>query len=885
MISWNSKRLLQVHVIAILVMVSGIPILAAEENWSQLKFDARRSGNANDRDVQVPLGLRAAMPLSDAVFTSPVVADGRVFVVDGAGVAHCFDAATLHPIWQFRSRGGAANCNNCSSPVSIDGYLHFGTMAGSYYVLDARDGSVVKELRCGEPIFSAPAVVGQRVYFATLGSQVFALHADGKIAWQWDYVKERLGFHGDRWDGVAWLKHKNGRVTWRDQFCCARDIAAFGKLLSVPAGGEVAWLEDMGDHAEYRGDASVPAYKGSEGPATFGLSIGEDGAVYRQWHRRDNSGRVEVIRQKSGKLETAYVAGTVCRNDLPGLLGFASVSLRGTDVFRCRPEDGLGCCLHRPGQQEPLVLNPAAAIASPILLKQHVVYGDLNGTLHVVGLTPNSPSWSFKTPFGCAITAPVCVANGCIYFGCDDGYLYLLAPGGMCKPPTRKLELWNPRSQLVGSMADRAYDWFTNFGDLRSSNANDQGLHAPFRMKWIRRFAGTFKHLPVCGGGRMYTHTAEGQIFAVEQETGRLLWRRYFPGVYVSYTAPIYHDGKLLVPQAGIEKSRLRCFDAATGDLIWEAPFTGSPSWSRQMPPVVYKNLAIYMFGTGKYQPRGTGIFVFKPPADADPNAPSSEPERVSWLYSHDNPRYPLDHRPQVRAWDLDTGKVAWNRDFADLGSGGDDAGLCLIDDTLYYSCFFGYAARRRGQPAPSGVTAALNAATGDVLWKTTKYSVTAGCTISGEPGRLYLGGYNAPHSKDGARHVWCLNATDGSLIWESEPLVKAINVVSVGSDFVFTSAYGDNAYFLDKQTGKIRSSFNKGYACTRYSISEPYVIGPNTDLIELAEPHKLVSSGPPIDVRDCVGGVVSNGHIFYTTQAAGLQMCKAYGFQTPNRP
>ncbi len=858
--------------------------LPAAENWTQLKYDARRSGNAADRDVAVPLGLLAVAPLTDAVFTAPVIADGRVFVVDGAGVAHCFDAETLRPLWRFHSRGGPANCNNCSSPVWIDGYLHFGTMAGSYYVLDARKGTVVREIRCGEPVFSAPVVVGERVYFATLGARIFALRPAGETIWKWDYVKQRLGFDGDRWDGVAWLKHNKGRVTWRDQFCCSRDIAAFGAMLVIPTGGEVTWLEDLGDRAAYRGDARVPAYKGTEGPATFGLSIGEDGAVYRQWHRRDNSGRVEVIRRESGKLVTTYVPGMVCRNDLPGLLSFASVSLRGTDVFRCRPEDGLGCCLHRPGQTQPLVLNGAAAIAAPILLKNHVVYGGLDGTLHVVSMSGSDHAWSFKTAFGRAISAPVSIGDGRVYFGCEDGYLYALGPHGTAQPPTRDLELWKIRTPLVGPMAAAKYDWFTNFGNLRSSNTNDQDLRAPFRMKWIRRYEGTFKHLPVCGGGRMYTHTAEGQIFAVEQETGRLLWRRYFPGVYVSYTSPIYHDGKLLVPQAGIKRSRLRCFDAVTGQLLWESPFTGSPSWSRQMPPIIYKNLAIYMFGTGQYQPRGTGIFVFKPPRDTHPNARGAEPERVSWLYSHDNPRYPTDHHPQVRAWDLASGKVVWSRDFSALGSGGDDAGLCRTGDTLYYSCFFGYAAQRRGKPAPSGVTAALDAATGTVAWKTTKYSVTAGCTISCEPGRLYLGGYNAPHAKNGARHVWCLSSDDGSLIWESEPLVKAINVVSVGKDFVFTSAYGDNAYLIDKKTGKIRSTFNKGYACTRYSISDPYVIGPNLDLITLRGEHELVSTGPPIDVRDCVGGIVSNGRLFYTTQAAGLQMSKTYGKQTGNQ-
>ncbi len=61
-------------------------------------------------------------------------------------------------------------------------------------------------------------------------------------------------------------------------------------------------------------------------------------------------------------------------------------------------------------------------------------------------------------------------------------------------------------------------------------------------MRWARRLEGTIKHLPVCGGGRLYTHTAEGQVIAVEQDTGRLLWRRYWPDVYLSFTSPLYHQ-------------------------------------------------------------------------------------------------------------------------------------------------------------------------------------------------------------------------------------------------------------------------------------------------------------------------------------------------------
>ncbi len=130
---------------------------------------------------------------------------------------------------------------------------------------------------------------------------------------------------------------------------------------------------------------------------------------------------------------------------------------------------------------------------------------------------------SFATAFGAPITAPVAVADGRVYVPCEDGYLYVLGPDGNAPLPETDLELWKIRSPLTGPLAGTEFDWYTNYGDFSGTNANDQGLEPPLRMRWARRLEGTVKHLPVCGGGRLYMHTAEGQIIAVEQDTGRLL--------------------------------------------------------------------------------------------------------------------------------------------------------------------------------------------------------------------------------------------------------------------------------------------------------------------------------------------------------------------------
>ncbi|MCH8830650.1 MAG: PQQ-binding-like beta-propeller repeat protein, partial [Planctomycetes bacterium] len=618
-------------------------------------------------------------------------------------------------------------------------------------------------------------------------------------------------------------------------------------------------------------------YAGSEYPATFGQSADAAGNVYVQWHRRDNAGRVEKLRLAGDKIETDFVKGTETSIRLHGLLSFASVSIRGKDVYRVRPQQGFGLCRHSVGKEKPTVLCEAASICPPVLTRDHAVYGGLDGKLYVVPLAGEKTT-SFATAFGAAITAPVAVANGHIYVPCEDGYLYIFGPNGNAPLPKKDLQVWKIRSPLTGPLAAAKYDWYTNYGDFRGTNANDQGLKPPLRMRWARRLAGTVKHLPVCGGGRLYTHTAEGQIIAVEQDTGRLLWRRHWPDVYLSFTSPLYVKGKLLVPQAGMKRSMMRCLDAATGKLLWEAPFTGSPSWSRQFPPVVHGNVAIYASGSGKYAAQGSEkYFTFggKP-------VPAKGREIMSWIYSNNNPYYPKDNHPKLWAWNLKTGKVVWEKDFSKYGRGGNDCGICLLDGKLYYSTFFGYAAskrRRRGLPVKNnGLTACLEPETGKVVWLTTKYYVTSKCTLSARDGRIYIGGYNRAHEGTNDRFVWCLNAKDGSLVWKSDPVTSALNVVTVGKKFIFSNALRGKGNVFDRKTGKVVGSVGHNYACCRFTLSEPYVLGANMDMIDLSQNGKLVSTGPAIDSRECLGAVVSNGRIFYTSQASGFQVSQTYG-------
>jgi outer membrane protein assembly factor BamB len=851
---------------------------AVSADWPQLQGNGLRSGTAPDFSLPANPGLACAIAGTDGFYAAPVIADGTIYAIDGSGHVLAADLQTGAVRWRFQTGGGPGNCNNVAAPAVIGSRLHVGTTGGLYYVLDRTTGAVIRQLDLREPVFSAPAVGQDRVYVATLGARVLALTADGEQIWDWDFVRSVVGFEGNRWSGEDWLKARGDRVTWKDHFVCSRDICLVGRTVVIPAGGRTVFLEDRGAEPVLVTAAAIPEYVGSEYPATFGQSADADGNVYVHWHRRDNAGRLEVLKLSEGAVSSSFINSTQTAIDLPGLLSFAAVAVRDGNIYRTKPEAGQGLCRHRADSGEVTVLCEAPAITSPVLTQQHAVYGGLDGRLYLVPLDGGAIS-SFATAFDSPISAPVAISDGRIVVACEDGYLYVLAADGRAPLPQRDLQVWKIRSPLQGPLASAEFDWYTNYGDFGCTNANQQGLKPPLRMRWARRLEGTVKHLPVCGGGRLYTHTAEGQVIAVEQDTGRMLWRRYWPDVYLSFTSPLYIREKLLIPQAGIRRSLVRCLDAATGRMQWEAPFTGSPSWSRQFPPVVSGNLAIYASGSGRYSHQGTEKpYIFR----GEPAQSADGAEVMSFIYSNDNPYYPKDHQPTIWAWDLDTGKLVWQRDFSESGRGGNDCGICLLDGKLFYSVFFGYSASqraRRGLPEKNnGLTACLDPQTGQVQWQTTDYYVTSKCTLTGRDGRLYIGGFNRASEETQDRFVWCLNAADGSLVWKSDAVTSALNVVTVGPTFIFSNALRGRGNVFDRETGKVVGGVGHNYACCRFTMSEPYILGANMDMIDLSQDSRLVSTGPAIDSRECLGAVVSNGRIFYTSQASGFVVSQTYG-------
>ena len=62
-------------------------------------------------------------------------------------------------------------------------------------------------------------------------------------------------------------------------------------------------------------------------------------------------------------------------------------------------------------------------------------------------------------------------------------------------------------------------------------------------------------------------------------------------------------------------------------------------------------------------------------------------------------------------------------------------------------------------------------------------------------------------------------------------------------------------------------------------------LLGSDMDLIDTAQENRLVSTGPAVDVLQCVGANISNGRLFYTANGSGLQLSMSYGDEAEQSP
>ncbi|MCJ1962853.1 PQQ-binding-like beta-propeller repeat protein [Novosphingobium mangrovi (ex Hu et al. 2023)] len=183
---------------------------------------------------------------------SPVVGDGRLYVVDTRGVVHAFNVETGSEVWTKSFKvSGEDEKSIFGGGVSFDGGKVFVTTGvGEVAALDARTGEQTWSVKPAGPLRGAPTVAFNAIYVMTQDNQIFALNAaDGKVLWSESGSITQSGVFGVASPAAARgtviagyssgelvaYRYENGRQLWSDALARTSISTEVGSLTDVDA--------------------------------------------------------------------------------------------------------------------------------------------------------------------------------------------------------------------------------------------------------------------------------------------------------------------------------------------------------------------------------------------------------------------------------------------------------------------------------------------------------------------------------------------------------------------------------------------------------------------------------------------------------------------------
>lgn len=676
---------------------------AAESDWPQFKRDSQRSGNAPNAVLSPPLQRVCAVRFPAPIHASPAVVGGRVFIQDVDGHVACIDYRNSRVVWK-QDLGGI---NNTSSPAVSNGRVFVGSTLGFLAILDAATGRIIAKVPAKGGVITAPAVTPHGIYFSTLDGTLVKIDKSGKVIWAFTEGRASLVEFAVR--GKEILFPCGGTKNWK------RD----SRLLLITDEGTRPVVKELGI---IRCPTGGPVF-GPGGTYAFQAFDSEEGFFY--------------VKKMDAKIP--YWGGVrIPYRDLNVTNTRVTPSVRGNNIYRgdlCF--DAAGRVLWRADRK---FLYRGGFHSSPALSRNHMILGTEDGRLHFFSLKPagrgrpaeRKPVWSYVTEQAdkpnSAITSSPAVVGGRVFFGGEDGLLYVLGRGSAGRVIDSGFK---PRKRAAAiNRSSDPREWRTPGGDMGYSMvAPPSALKPPLRIKWRTRTWDTFKGPVIVADGKVFSSGRLGQVAALDAETGRILWRVRHKDVE-SCPSPTYAQGKLLIMRGALDQQAdenlyggIWCHDAKTGKELW-----------RKKLPLAFH-----------YNP--DGVVVHKDKVLVAYNAGGGAVEGV--------------------ALDLATGREKWKRKYPgifDAKTSWPVRTCGVIGDGRWFLSVAGGAKPRKGHwgawdlKDPVGkATLAINPDTGQLLWQNKKHAIAKSTRIAYRKGTLVVFAREKAHA---------LNPANGQLLW-----------------------------------------------------------------------------------------------------------------------
>jgi outer membrane protein assembly factor BamB len=183
------------------------------------------------------------------VLAQPVVADGRVFVMDGETEVSAYDAKSGDRLWRFDTQPKGSDDGGFGGGVAYaDGKLYVATGYAEALAFDAASGKLIWRQPLSGPSHGSPTVADGRIYAVTVDNELDALAvADGHRLWTHNGIPEPTNLLGSSSPAVEGdivvvpyssgeifaLRTENGQPVWSDNLATSRPLGALSALADI----------------------------------------------------------------------------------------------------------------------------------------------------------------------------------------------------------------------------------------------------------------------------------------------------------------------------------------------------------------------------------------------------------------------------------------------------------------------------------------------------------------------------------------------------------------------------------------------------------------------------------------------------------------------------
>jgi outer membrane protein assembly factor BamB len=310
-------------------------------------------------------------------------------------------------------------------------------------------------------------------------------------------------------------------------------------------------------------------------------------------------------------------------------------------------------------------------ISSPVIANGSVYVGSTDGYLYAVDVDSGRLKWKFETK--ARVVSSPAVAGGLVYFSSYDGWFYAVnAADGKPKwkfnnGAERRYAAKHIHGALpAGETMPDPFDCYLSspavwngavyFG---SGDSNIYALNAGTgELKWKFHTGDVVHASPAISGGTLFVGSWDSYFYAIDATSGKELWR------FKTGEDPDIHNQVGIQSSAavadgvvyfGCRDSNLYALDAMTGKKRWS--FSTKPSWVISSPAIL--NGKVYFatsdsalfYGLDAATGRQITLLRFKFPFFSSPAIAGN----TLYIGSHDGKLTAVDLTTQRRAWDFQT--------------------------------------------------------------------------------------------------------------------------------------------------------------------------------------------------------------------------------------